>query len=79
MTLSNMKQNTFIVTSLDRDDLVSIGFNGESATNAEMQAMAESIHESICESGAFYDALEAAAESLGIKKIGKKVEDEPEQ
>lgn len=52
------------VLSVHKDDMRGQGFNPDLLTDDEMQRIAERMGEGMMESGAYWDALDAACESV---------------
>lgn len=60
----------FKVVSVGRDDLVNLGFNAKKLTDDEMEEIAASACDGLM-NGAYWDAIEAAANSAGLKRSKK--------
>lgn len=60
----------FLVISIGRGDLEAMGFDTKDASDEVMEDIADMMKDGFMDSGAFHDALEAAAQSKGLKSNG---------
>lgn len=57
---------SFEVINISREDLEELGYKTDKVTDEQMESIAKMVRDGISESGAFDDALEAAAEEENL-------------
>ena len=60
-----------IVSTVSREDIVSVGYDADAVSDEELDRIAESMHEDHTEYGGYWVALTDACDGMGIPKLPK--------
>lgn len=60
-----------IVSTVPREDIVSVGYDADAVSDEELDRIAESIHKDHTEYGGYWVALKDACDDMGIPKLPK--------
>lgn len=60
-----------IVSTVSREDIVSLGYDADSVSDKELDLIAESMHEDHTEYGGYWVALKDACEDMKIPRLPK--------
>lgn len=60
-----------VVSTVSREDIVSVGYDADAVSDEELDRIAESMHEDHTEYGGYWVALKDACGGMGIPKLPK--------
>ncbi len=60
-----------IVSTVSREDIISVGYNAEAVYDKDLDRIAEGMHEDHTEYGGYRVSLKDACEDMGIPKLPK--------
>lgn len=60
-----------IVSTVSREDIVSVGYDADAVSDEELDRIAESMHENHTEYGGYWVALKDACEDMKIPRLPK--------
>ena len=60
-----------IVSTVSREDIVSVGYDADAVSDEELDRIAESMHENHTEYGGYWVALKDACEDMTIPRLPK--------
>lgn len=60
-----------VVSTVSREDIVSVGYDADVVSDEELDQIAESMHEDHTEYGSYWVALKDACDGMGIPKLPK--------